>query len=196
MLPSKLLVRFHSKIPECSKQELTSCVIPIICFIYIAVECDLCELWAHIKCNNLNYLDYRFLQKSSNVSRYCIEFWSTIVPFNPFSSNRNFFACCANTDNNRTHWIDLENDHNSSLSLKSSSNLELLVKQFGNATPDNSNDPENVCSSKCYDFEEMHNIEIPHKNKSQSLFHTNACSLNKNFDDLHQLLNCTKIFLT
>ena len=132
-------------------------------YIYIAVECDHCELWAHIKCNNLNYLDYRFLQKSSNVSWYCIEFWSTIVPFNPFSSNRNFFACCANTDNNRTHWIDLENDHNSSLSLKSSSNLELLVKQFGNATPDNSNDPENVCSSKCYDFEEMHNIEIPHK---------------------------------
>ena len=26
----------------------------------------------------------------------------------------------------------------------------------------------------------MHNIEIPHKNKSLSLFHINACSLNKN----------------
>ena len=40
----------------------------------------------------------------------------------------------------------------------------------------------------------MHNIEIPHKNKSLSLFHINACSLNKNFDDLQHLLNCTKIF--
>ena len=29
----------------------------------------------------------------------------------------------------------------------------------------------------------MHNIEIPHKNKSQSLFHINACPLNENFDD-------------
>ena len=38
----------------------------------------------------------------------------------------------------------------------------------------------------------MHNIEIPHKNKSLSLFHINACSLNKNFDDLQHLLNCTK----
>ena len=28
------------------------------------------------------------------------------------------------------------------------------------------------------------------------LFHKNACSLNKNFDDLQQLLSCTKIFLT
>ena len=38
----------------------------------------------------------------------------------------------------------------------------------------------------------MHNIEIPHKNKSLSLFHKNACCLNKNFDDLQHLLNCTK----
>ena len=45
-----------------------------------------------------------------------------------------------------------------------------------------------------YDIEEMHNIEIPHKNKSLSLFHINACSLNKNFDDPQHLLNCTKKF--
>ena len=38
----------------------------------------------------------------------------------------------------------------------------------------------------------MHNIEIPHNNKSLSLFHINACSLNKNFDDLQHLLSCTK----
>ena len=93
-----------------------------------------------------------------------------------------------------TQWIDLENDHNSSLSLKPSSNLELLVNEFKYATPENSNDPEKVCSSKYYDIEEAHNIEIPHKNKSLSLFHINACSLNKNFDDLQHLLNCTKKF--
>ena len=38
----------------------------------------------------------------------------------------------------------------------------------------------------------MHNIEISHKNKSLSLFHINACSLNKTFDDLQHLLSCTK----
>ena len=38
----------------------------------------------------------------------------------------------------------------------------------------------------------MHNIEIPHNNKSLSMFHINACSLNKNVDDLQQLLRCTK----
>ena len=27
-----------------------------------AVQSDLAKLWIHIKCNNLNYLDYRYLQ--------------------------------------------------------------------------------------------------------------------------------------
>ena len=42
----------------------------------------------------------------------------------------------------------------------------------------------------------MHNIEIPYKNKSLSLFHINACSLNKNFDDFQHLLSCTKKFFS
>ena len=37
---------------------------------------------------------------------------------------------------------------------------------------------------KYYDIEEMYNIEIPHENKSLSLFNINACFLDKTFDDL------------
>ena len=37
----------------------------------------------------------------------------------------------------------------------------------------------------------MHNIYIPHNNKSLSLFDINACSLHKNFDEHQHLLNCT-----
>ena len=85
-----------------------------------------------------------------------------------------FLACRNSTDNNITEWKNLENDHNSSLSLKPSSNLKLLVDQFSNATPEDSNDSEKISSSKYYDIEEMHNIEIPHKNKSLSLFHINT----------------------
>ena len=40
----------------------------------------------------------------------------------------------------KTSWLD----HNSSLLLKPSPNLELLVNQFNNATPENSSDPENI----------------------------------------------------
>ena len=97
-----------------------------------------------------------------------------------------------NTDSNITQWKNLENDHNSSLSLKPSSNLKHLVNQLNNATPENSNEPEKNYSS-IYDIEEMHNIEIPHKNKSLYLY-INTCSLNKNFDDIQHLLNCAKKF--
>ena len=78
------------------------------------------------------------------------------------------------------------NDQNSSSLLKPSSNLELLVNQFNNATSENSNDPEKISSSKYYDIEKMHNIEIPRKNKSLSLFHINPVLLN--FDEL----SCSK----
>ena len=45
---------------------------------------------------------------------------------------------------------------------------------------------------KYYDVDNMHNTKIPHKNKLLHLFHKNACSLNKNFDDLQHLLICAK----
>ena len=115
-------------------------------------------------------------------------------------------ACCRNTDSDRsiTQWKDLENDHNSLLSLKPSSNLELLVNQINNATPEKSNDPEKISSSKYYDTEEMQSIEMPHKNKSLYLFHIypyslshlvsliSICSLIKSFDDFQHLLSSNK----
>ena len=38
----------------------------------------------------------------------------------------------------------------------------------------------------------MHNVGIPNKKKSLSLFHINTSSLSKNSDDLQHLLDCTK----
>ena len=34
-------------------------------------------------------------------------------------------------------------------------------------------------------------MKIPNKDKSLALFHINACSLNKNFNELEHLLSCT-----
>ena len=154
-----------------------------------AVQCDLWELWIHIKCNNFNYLDYRYPQNCDE-SWYCIECCRTIFPCNSLFSNKSILACCTNTDGNSTQWKDPENDHNSSLLLKPSSNLEPLVNQFNNAAPENGNDPEKIATSKYYGIDEMHNIEISHKNKPLFLFHINACSFSKN--DLQHLLSCTK----
>ena len=85
------------------------------------------------------------------------------------------------------HWKDLENGHNSL--LKRSLNWEILVNHFNNATPEKSNDPEIICSSKA-----RQNITLKHE--SLSLFYINTCSLAKNFDDHQNLLSCTEIFLT
>ena len=88
-------------------------------------------------------------------------------------------------------WKDLENNHNSSLLLKYSPNLELLVNQFNNATPENSNDPANFSLSKYYDFDEMHNIKIYLKNKSLSLFHIMHVLLIKILIAFNIFLSCT-----
>ena len=138
-------------------------------------------MWLHIKCSKFNYLNYSYLQNCDE-SWYCIECCSTIFPFNSLSSNKNFWACCTNTDSNITQWKDLESDHNSSLLLKPYLNLELSANQFNNATQEYRNDPKKTSPSKYYDIEKIHNIEIPHKHKYVSLLHINACSLNKNFD--------------
>ena len=36
---------------------------------------------------------------------------SKMFPFNSISTNKNFLACCTNTDSNITQWKYLENDH-------------------------------------------------------------------------------------
>ena len=46
-----------------------------------AVQCDLCEHWVHIKCNDRNYLGYRYFENSYE-SWYCIECCSSMFPFN------------------------------------------------------------------------------------------------------------------
>ena len=130
-----------------------------------AVQCDLCELWIRIKCNNLNYFDYRYLQ-NCNESWSCIECCRIIFPFKTLSCNKCFLACSTSTDTNNIQWKDVGSDHNSSLLLKPLPNLELLVNQFNNATLENSNYPENMSSSKCYEIDGTRNIKIALKRSS------------------------------
>ena len=91
-----------------------------------AVQCDLFELWIPIQCNNLSYLDYRYL-RNCDESWYCMKCCSTTFSFNSLSSDKNFQICCTSTDSKIMQWKDLGSDHNSSLLLKPFPNLELLV---------------------------------------------------------------------
>ena len=48
-----------------------------------------------------------------------------------------------------------------------------------------------MIQSKYYDIDELQQLKIPNKEKSLSLFHINSCSLNKNFEELQNLLQST-----
>ena len=154
-----------------------------------AIQCDLCDSWVHIKCNDLNYINYKFLQNSNDPWFY-ISCRSEIFPFN-IVKNKNFISNF-HDNNSKSKNID---DKNSPLLLKPSEHLKRLVNQFNNmsSSPDhnNSDDPENTVSSKYYDTEELQNLKITNRSKSLSLFHINACSLSKNFDDLQHILSRT-----
>ena len=45
-----------------------------------AIQCDLCDSWVHIKCNGLNYIDYKFLP-NFNYPWFCISCCREIFPF-------------------------------------------------------------------------------------------------------------------
>ena len=52
-------------------------------------------------------------------------------------------------------------------------------------------DPDNAVNSRYYSINEIESLKVTNKDKSPSMFHINACSLNKNCDNLKYLLNCT-----
>ena len=149
-----------------------------------AIQCDLYDY-----CNNLNYIYYKFLQ-NSNDPWYFILCCSHIFPFNSMKSNKSFSMYVSSFHNNNKPLKTLNNER--SLWLKRSENLQLLVNQCNNnASPEDNTDSEDVLQSKYYDIEELQSMKIANEDKSLALFHINACSLSKTFDDLEHLLSCT-----
>ena len=79
------------------------------------------------------------------------------------------------------NYIEISNK-NSSVVLKPPLSLELLFDQYNNSYPEQQNDPENVVNSRYFNIDQIQSLEFCQKEKSLSLSHINACSLNKNFD--------------
>ena len=107
-----------------------------------------------------------------------------LFPFGNLNNQKFLGFVNSNNDNNESK------NSNSSPTLKSPPDLALLFNQFNNAIPENNSDPENVIQSK-YDIDELQQLKIPNKEKSLSFFHINSCSLNKNFEELQNLLLST-----
>ena len=160
-----------------------------------AVQCEICQFWIHIKSKRLNHIDFKYLQVS-NDPWYCISCRDKIFSFGTLI-NKNFLSLAnsphahPDVDDCFTNNGDTCISKGSSLLLKPSSDLSLLFNQFHNSSPEQKDDPENIVNSNYYDIDQLQTLKFPEKNKSLSLFHINACSLKKDFDDLQHLLKCT-----
>ena len=152
-----------------------------------AIQCDICNFWVHIKFHNLNYTDYKYLQ-GSNDPWHCITRSSSIFPFNCL--NDKTFGSLLINQTGQSNNFSFDNK-NSSLLLNPSPKLTHLVNQFNNDTIDNNNVADNFIHSKYFDIDEIQKLKIPNTEKCLSLFHINACSLKKIFDELQYLLKST-----
>ena len=155
-----------------------------------AAQCNICQSWVYIKCNKLNHIDYKYLQGSTD-PWHCLSCCNNILPFGT-QTNKDFISSIATTNSFSKGSGD---DKESLLSLNPPSDLGLLYNQFNNTSPEENNDPENVVNSKFYDIDQIQTLKFPGKHKPLALFHINACSLSKDFDDLDHLLKYTnKVF--
>ena len=124
------------------------------------------------------------------------------MPF-PFGNlnNQNFLNVIGN---NNTITSSEKNNLNGFLLLKPPPGLALFFNQFNKSISENRSDPENVISisymsqvlqnfQSTYDVYELQKLKIPNIRRTLSLFHINSCSLNKNFEELQNLLQSTNI---
>ena len=126
-----------------------------------AAQYDICQFWIHMKCNNLNHIDYKYLQGSNDLS-FCIPCCNEIFPFRTLA-NKNFLSMM--TVNSSPTTIK-NNDFNATninspyLVLKPSANLSLLFNQFNNFFPEQKNEPENVVNSNYYDIDQFYALKV------------------------------------
>ena len=132
-----------------------------------AICCDNCNQWVHIKCNNLNDLDYKLL-KSKNENWYCILCTPEILLF--CQINEKMFIPKGNLN-------------------KPTDALVNLMNQLNNFTEDEKENELNVPNCKYRDTNYFKNLTKDFKRKDLSFFHMNVCSLTNNSDDFNVLLS-------
>ena len=95
----------------------------------------------YIKCNNLNFIDYQYLNGNDDPC-FCLKCNSDLFPIGT-SSNKTFnqYINSSNIQNN-----DNDDDHSSNLVLRTPPNLNSLFNQFKNSSQIHDfKYPENVC---------------------------------------------------
>ena len=132
-----------------------------------AICFDHCNHWVHIKCNDLNDLDYSLL-KSKNEFWYCILCTSEILPFYTVNS--------------------IMPPPIGSLN-KPAGALINLMNQLNNFADDEKENELKLPNCKYKDIDYFQKLSRNFKRKTLSFFHMNVSSLTKNVDHFNILLN-------
>ena len=117
-----------------------------------------------MKCNNLNHIDYKYLQ-GSNDPWFCISCCNEIFPSGTLG-NKNFLSIMMVNSSPtaiKNNDVDATNINSTSLVLKPSATLSLLFNQFNNSSPEQKNEPENVVNSNYYDIDQFQTLKFKKK---------------------------------
>ncbi|XP_057305356.1 uncharacterized protein LOC130642284 [Hydractinia symbiolongicarpus] len=146
-----------------------------------AIQCDICNHWIHIKCNNLDNTSYNLL-KQSTTPWFCIDCTAKTLPFQNLNNDQFFL----NSKN-----INFKCNTSSQLNITPSENIEALLKEFNNLSSNmnKANDDDNpTINCQYYDINDFCSSKFKSENFF-SIFHLNIASLSRHKHDLETLLN-------
>ena len=154
-----------------------------------AIQCDVCQLWVHIKCNHISISKYKEYQKENEEEEgtkntkeafFCSTCFNEVLPFG--NENDNVFSLT------NVNGINAEsNIENFDITLNKETKEK--VKQISQLILENT-DPDNENDKFCDYFSAKKFKKLkPRKESTFSIFHLNIASLQYHIDDLKTLLN-------
>jgi hypothetical protein len=138
-----------------------------------AVCCDLCNLWVHLKCNNLDNKTY-FILMNSTETWFCSKCTNEIIPFSTVNND------------------DLNSISNSFVEDYDTDTVDYLekVNEYFSKINNNTNNHD---VTQYFDIEKFNNAKV--NDNSCSFLHLNISSLSYHFEELQQFLSlCTYNF--
>ena len=137
-----------------------------------AIQCDYCNTWVHLKCNNLSAPDYELLISSAE-PWFCLSCNTSILPFGNLNNEQLLI-------NNKDININFEA---SNLNLIPPKDIQKLFKEINNLSSKNDSANEFHINCQYYDIEAFEKSKFK-SNDYFSILHINIASLSKHKHDI------------
>ena len=144
-----------------------------------AVQCDVCNLWIHIKCNSISPGEYEKLKETEDLQWFCVKCFKNNVPFSD-TPNEILNLTLQGKNPHYTPVLISKQDSDGFVSL-----LKTLEKIDFGKDPDDPGTFVNDCNY--YTLSEFNEIKTQ-KNRL-NFFHQNIASLSLHFDELSTILD-------